>query len=109
LAKTVGLFREEVILATEGETNLPSWTPFLERQGGALNNFSSVDLSVADEVIQNGQGPFNRRVKRYASFLLTEHSVRTPELFVRTQMPRLRVLIPDIDEIVPYIMGEASI
>jgi hypothetical protein len=108
LAKTVDIFYEEVGLAEERGENPPLWTSFLDRQAPALNSLLSVDLSVADETVQKGEGPFNKRAKRYVGMLANKHTFRQPELFKKRRVPYLWDLVPDLEKIIPYITNEAA-
>jgi len=69
LATSVRLYQEAVILAAERGEPAPEWRSFLREQEAVLRSLLSQDLSLGDERVSKGVGPFNRAALRNVSWL----------------------------------------
>jgi hypothetical protein len=69
LATTVNLFYEAAILAGEQGGEPPVWPAFIAAQQKILMSLLSQDLSLGDERISKGVGPFNRAAMKNVSWL----------------------------------------
>ncbi len=80
LATTVNLFYEATILAGERGDEPPVWPAFIAAQQEILMRLLSQDLSLGDERISKGMGPFNRAAMKNVSWL-SRGVVRDPARF----------------------------
>lgn len=69
LATSVNLFYEATILAGERGEEPPVWPEFIAAQQAILMSLLSQDLSLGDERVSNGMGPFNRAAMKNVSWL----------------------------------------
>lgn len=80
LATSVKLHYEARILADEQDVEPPDWRTFIIEQEGILRSLLSQDLSLGDERISKGTGPFNRAAMKNVNWL-SKKVIREPLMF----------------------------
>jgi hypothetical protein len=111
LAAAVSIFYEKAILALEVDEPYDAWPDYLDGQIPILGGLLMYDLSIRGEPVMQRQGltlgRFNRTAQSNVGRLANKREVRTPRSFVGRYGHHLKLVIPDFEEIVPYILGEA--
>lgn len=69
LATAVNIFHEETVLAEEQHREIPVWGNFTAAQQQVLLRLLAQDLSLGNERVSKGMGPFNRAALRNAQWL----------------------------------------
>lgn len=92
LATTVNYFHEATILAEEEDREPPEWRTFTAAQQQVLFGLLSQDLSLGDERVSKGMGPFNRAAMKNARWL-SKSTVRDPMRFHAKYDQHLRTLV----------------
>lgn len=95
LATTVNIFYEEVLLADEYNYQLRPWSTYIIKQAGVLKELLSQDLSLGDERVSLGMGPFNRAAMKNVSLLLSKTTIRNPSGFVSKYGHLLRPFVAE--------------
>jgi hypothetical protein len=94
LATTVKLFHEAAILAGERGGEPPVWRTFVAAQQEILLGLLSQDLSLGDERVTKGLGPFNRAALRNVGWL-SKSVVRDPAKFHSKYDQYMRPLVDE--------------
>lgn len=83
LKRTVDFFREATMLAGEEGRDAPVWSEFIQAQQDVLWRLLVQDLSLGDERVIDGRGPFNRAAEGNVEWL-SQDVVRDPKRFHAT-------------------------
>ncbi len=92
LKRTVDFFHDANILAAEEDREPPAWPVFLSAQQQVLWKLLVQDLSLGNERVTNGRGPFNRAAERNVGWL-SKNVVRDPMRFHARYDRYLRPLV----------------
>lgn len=95
LATTVNIFHEKAMLANEQDGEAPAWRTYVPAQQRILTELLAQDLSLGNERISRGMGPFNRAALKNVSWM-SKKVVRDPASFHHKYDQYLKPLVSGV-------------